>query len=55
MRSMTRRRRSGVRRFGTSSRATWVVTWLTRMLPWASIMTDPRTPVSSASISVWPG
>ena len=41
-------------RFGTSSSATCVVTWLTRMLPCASIITEPRTPVSSASISVWP-
>ena len=54
VRSMTRRSRSGVSRFGTSSSATCVVTWLTRMLPWASIITEPRAPVSSASISVWP-
>ena len=33
VRSITRRSRSGVRRFGTSSSATWVETWLTRMLP----------------------
>jgi hypothetical protein len=31
-----------------------VVTWLTRMLPCASSITDPETPVSAASISVWP-
>ena len=42
----TRRSRSGVSRFGTSSSATWVVTWLTRMLPCASSITEPRTPVS---------
>ena len=55
VRSITRRSRSGVRRDGTSCSATWVETWLTRMLPCASSITEPRTPVSAASISVWPG
>jgi hypothetical protein len=54
VRSMTKRSRCGVSLFGTSSSATWVETWLTRMLPCASSMTEPETPVSAASISVWP-
>ena len=40
-----------IRQGGLHRRKTGIVL----MLPWASSITEPRAPVSSASISVWPG
>ena len=53
--SSTRRTRASVTSDGTRSSATWVVTWVTRKAPCASISTVPVRWVSVASSSVWPG
>ena len=50
----TRLSRSGVSRSGTLRSAVWVETWLTRVSPCASIITESAAPVRSASSSVWP-